>query len=85
MRPERESHEQERSAPGVWLARLSGVLAILPASMAAGWIIGFYLVDNYLGTFPWASILLTLAGAGAGFYEIIRILVPRNGDDKHPS
>ena len=63
------------------MARLSGIIMILPASMAAGWFLGYFLLDRTLGIFPWGSAGLTLLGAGAGFYEILKILVPkRNGD-----
>ncbi len=62
------------------IARLSGILMILPASMAAGWVIGYYILDPMLGSFPWGSIIMTLLGAGAGFYEIVRILIPTGGN-----
>jgi F0F1-type ATP synthase assembly protein I len=62
------------------LARLSGIIMILPASMAAGWLIGYYVLDRYLHTFPWGSIVLILSGAGAGFYEIVKILAPDGKD-----
>jgi F0F1-type ATP synthase assembly protein I len=58
------------------LARLSAIITILPASMAAGWIAGYFLFDRYLGSFPWGTIVGTLSGAAAGFYEIARILMP---------
>ena len=57
------------------LGRLSAIILILPSSMAGGWVLGYYLADHYLGTFPWGSILCTLLGAGAGFYEIVRLLM----------
>ncbi len=63
------------------LARLSAIITILPASMAAGWIIGYYLVDKTLHTFPWGSLVLTLLGAGAGFFEIVKILIPGHKQD----
>ena len=56
------------------MARLSAIITILPASMAAGWLLGYYLVDKLFGSFPWGAVSATLLGAGAGFYEIIRIL-----------
>jgi hypothetical protein len=56
------------------IAKLSAIISVLPASMAAGWFLGYYVVDGIFGTYPWGAILLTLFGAGAGFYEIIRIL-----------
>jgi F0F1-type ATP synthase assembly protein I len=55
-------------------SRLSVIITILPASMAGGWVAGYYLVDHFFGTFPWGSLAVTLIGAGAGFYEIIRLL-----------
>jgi len=42
--------------------------------MAAGWFLGYYLVDKLFGTFPWGAVSATLLGAGAAFYEIIQIL-----------
>jgi len=51
--------------------------------MAAGWMLGYFLVDHYLHIFPWGSIILTLLGAGAGFYEILRILGPDGGKGDH--
>ncbi len=56
------------------LGRLSAIIMILPGSMGAGWLLGYYLIDHFLDTFPAGSLLLTMGGAGAGFYEIIRIL-----------
>ncbi len=56
------------------MGRLSAIITVLPASMAAGWFLGYYLVDKLFGTFPWGSVSATLLGAGAGFYEIIQIL-----------
>ncbi len=57
---------------------------ILPSAMAIGWGIG-YLIDRLLGRCPVASIILTLVGAGAGFYEIVHILIPdRNSDAESP-
>jgi hypothetical protein len=56
------------------MSRLSAIVTILPAGMAGGWLIGNYGVDRWLGTFPFGGILLALAGAAAGFYEIILIL-----------
>jgi F0F1-type ATP synthase assembly protein I len=42
---------------------------------------GYFLVDRTLHTFPWGSTLFTLFGAGAGFYEIVRILAPDRDQD----
>ena len=67
------------------MGRLSAIITIIPASMAAGWMFGHYLLDRYLGTYPWGSICFILIGAGAGFYEITRILTSdRKAQDKPP-
>jgi F0F1-type ATP synthase assembly protein I len=42
--------------------------------MAAGWVLGYYLIDRYFSIYPWGSLSLTLVGAGAGLYEIVKIL-----------
>jgi len=63
------------------LGRLSSITLILPSSMAGGWFLGYYLVDRYFASFPWGTIALTMAGAGAGIYEIFRIL----NDDRRRS
>ena len=56
------------------MGRLSAIVFILPSSMAAGAALGYFAVDPVLGIYPWGTIVLTLAGAGAGFYQIVRIL-----------
>lgn len=58
----------------VRLGRLSAIITILPASMAAGWILGYFLLDRPLDCFPWGGVVGTFIGAGAGFYEIVRLL-----------
>ncbi len=42
--------------------------------MAAGGGLGYYLIDNYFGTYPWGMVVFVLLGAVAGFYEIFKIL-----------
>ncbi len=63
-----------RSSVYSTMGRLSAIVMIPPSSMAAGWLLGYYLVDRWLGIFPWASIVMTLIGAGVGFWEIFHIL-----------
>ncbi len=80
-----EPAKRGQISAAAWLARLSGIVIILPASMAAGWIIGYFVVDHYLNSYPWGTIVLILMGAGAGFREIYRMLTPpdeeKNGTD----
>jgi F0F1-type ATP synthase assembly protein I len=63
------------------MGRLSSIIMILPGSMAAGWFLGYYILDRYLTRFPWGSLGLTFLGAGAGFYEIIRLLMLDQGSN----
>jgi len=62
------------------VAKLSAIITILPASMAGGWILGYFIVDRYLLRYPMGTILMILLGAGAGFYEIFRILLSDRDD-----
>jgi F0F1-type ATP synthase assembly protein I len=64
------------------LVRLSAIITILPAGMAAGWILGYFLCDRLLHSFPWGSIVGTFLGAGAGFYEIATILFRDRDSDR---
>ena len=84
MCSERRNRATQGSARTRSLARLSGIVLTLPAAMAAGWLLGFLLVDRFLHTYPWGSIVLTLLGAGAGFYEIFKIVAPgRDNGEPH--
>jgi F0F1-type ATP synthase assembly protein I len=59
------------------MGRLSAIIFILPASMAAGGCLGYFIVDPLAGSSPWATIVLTLAFAGAGFYQIVKLLTDK--------
>jgi F0F1-type ATP synthase assembly protein I len=56
------------------VGRLSGIVTILPATMAAGWVFGYYVIDRFLHTFPWGSVVAAFLGACVGMYEIFRLL-----------
>jgi F0F1-type ATP synthase assembly protein I len=60
------------------LGRLSAIITIVPASMAGGWVMGHYLLDRYVGTGPWGGIVFLLIGAGAGFFEITKLLLTKS-------
>ena len=62
------------------MGRLSAIITILPSAMAAGWFLGYFLVDRWLDTFPWGTIFCLFLGAGAGFYEIYKILTEDSSD-----
>ncbi len=46
---------------------------ILPAGAVAGYVAG-WLLDRWLGTSPVLGVVLGLAGAGAGFIELLVLL-----------
>ncbi|HTX54434.1 MAG TPA: AtpZ/AtpI family protein [Candidatus Baltobacteraceae bacterium] len=55
------------------LARLSTVGLTLVASTAIGLLFG-YLLDRWLGTTPWLTMLCTLFGIAGGFLNLFREL-----------
>ncbi len=55
------------------LARLSTVGLTLVASTAIGLLFG-YLLDRWLGTTPWLTMLCTLFGIVGGFLNLFRDL-----------
>ena len=57
------------------IGRLSSIIFILPGCMAVGGLLGYYIIDRYLGVYPWGTVVLVLLGAAAGFYEIVKILI----------
>lgn len=57
------------------IGRLSSVIFILPSCMAVGGLLGYYVVDRYLGVYPWGTVVFVLLGAAAGFFEIVKILI----------
>jgi F0F1-type ATP synthase assembly protein I len=64
------------------MGRLASIVTILPGSMAAGWLFGYFVLDRYFTSYPWGSLCLTMLGACAGFYEIVRLLLDdRKGRD----
>jgi F0F1-type ATP synthase assembly protein I len=64
------------------MGRLSAIVTILPSTMAAGWFLGYYVIDRYLWHFPWGTLTATFVGAGVGFYEIVRLLMADQGAGK---
>ena len=55
------------------LGALGGLAFVLGALAVLGWLLGQYL-DRRLGTTPWLSLVGTLVGVAAGFFEIFVIL-----------
>lgn len=52
------------------LAGLGGIGFMLAAMAIVGWMVGRYL-DGLLGTSPWLSLVGSLLGMAAGFFEVI--------------
>ena len=74
-------HSQAPGAPSFYarIGKLSSVIFALPSCMAVGWLLGHFVVDRFLPTSPWGTVVFVLLGAGAGFYEVIRILMADQG------
>ena len=53
----------------------------LVVSTFVGFGLGYWLLDKYLGTFPWFTAILTLMGIISGFMFLIR-LAKRAEDDE---
>ena len=64
------------------LSHLSAIITILPASMAGGWVLGYFAIDRVFHIFPWGGIAMILLGAAAGFYEIVRLLMRDQRENK---
>ncbi len=65
------------------LSHLSAIITILPAGMAGGWILGYFVIDRFFHTFPWGCIVMTLLGAAGGFYEIVRLLIRDQDENRN--
>lgn len=66
--------------------RLIGLLSSIPATLAAGTLIGYFLgrwLDARLGTAPWMQLVCFFLGLGAAARNIYRLLkmIERESDD----
>lgn len=66
MKSEDDQQETNRKSGLAYAAALS-----LFAAVVAGLIIG-WLLDRWLGTWPWLLVVGLVLGGAAGFYEFIR-------------
>ncbi len=55
------------------LATASTVGINLVLSTFIGFALGYYLVDRYLNTYPWFTIIFLLLGIAAGFKHLFKI------------
>jgi len=51
-------------------------------SIFAGFGIGYFLLDKFLGTFPWFTIVFLIIGIIAAFRELFRLASKENRNDK---
>ena len=73
--------EDPKSLRGVSTAVLLSTIGLtLVIATALGFGIG-YLLDRWLGTFPWLMMLFTILGIVAGFVEMIRAVNRANQDE----
>lgn len=66
MTPNRDSDENRKS--GLAYAAAFGLFAAVAGFSGLGW-----LLDRWLGTAPWLLVGGLVLGAGAGFYEFVRL------------
>lgn len=66
MKPEDDQQEVNRKTGLAYAAALSLFAAVL-AGLIVGW-----LLDRWLGTWPWLLVVGLVLGSVAGFYEFIR-------------
>lgn len=64
------------------MAQVSSVGMLILVSTAIGLGLGYWL-DGKLGTRPWLTFALTIAGLASGIYEAVKILIEatRDGGD----
>ncbi|MBC8414673.1 MAG: AtpZ/AtpI family protein [Nitrospira sp.] len=55
----------------------------LVATTFVGFAIGHWVLDAYLGTDPWFTIIFLLLGIAAGFRHLFRLSSRLNQDDDH--
>jgi ATP synthase protein I len=58
------------------LAEWSSIIFLLPASLAVGFLLGYWL-DRLVGSSPWLKICGLVLGGAAGFYQTFRIVSGR--------
>jgi len=51
-------------------------------SIFVGFGIGYFLLDKFLGTFPWFTIVFLIIGIIAAFRELFRLASKENRNDK---
>jgi len=65
------------------LGQAGSVGAMLAACIFVGTGLGV-LLDRWLGTRPWLTLLLLVLGIAAGFYNVFRMLAALQRDSKRP-
>lgn len=65
--------EEDRSGFFRFLGVASTVGINMVASTFVGFALGYWVLDRYLGTFPWFTIVFLLLGIAAGFRYLFRI------------
>ncbi len=65
------------------LATASTVGINLVLSTFIGFALGYYLVDRYLNTYPWFTIIFLLLGIAAGFKHLFKIAFKAGADEEN--
>jgi ATP synthase protein I len=71
MKPSDEKERKREFARYLGVASTVGINMVL--STAIGFAIGYWLLDNYLNTYPWFTIIFLLLGIASGFKYLFKI------------
>lgn len=72
---------ERRAAQYRKLSLLTTVGLMFPSSIAVGLVIG-YLLDRWLGTYPWLLMVFAILGIAAGFVNLYRVVSKFENDDE---
>ncbi len=84
MQEQRPSDKKEKKREFIRFLGVASTVGInMVVSTFVGFALGYWIVDEYLGTRPWFTVILTLLGIVAGFRYLFRIArrAGERGDD----
>lgn len=54
------------------LMRLASLGPQMVGSILVSFVLGYFVLDPWLGTFPWMTVVMILLGVFSGFYELYK-------------
>ncbi len=74
MQEQKPSNKKEKKREFIrYLAVASTVGINMVVSTFVGFALGYWVIDKYLNTHPWFTIVLTILGIAAGFIYLFKI------------